>query len=173
MPLTVDKTMFGAVGVSDPSEYMPQVAYRREIDFKKANLNAGVNYAFLPVSKGFVATGLLVEEIETVNKYDNEETKTANTITVKVESDSATLGSAVTLSGTTKAFTPAVVSKAFSAEDILCIVMAGDATEGKVGISVIGYCSSAESVAVATAPAWRNSLQDPDKDNVSGGNLED
>ena len=165
MALETNKDIFGAVGVSDPSTFVPNIAFRREIDFSKISggVKASLNYEFIPVPKGFVLTGISVDEIE---KCDGS----ANTVTVKAKGDSATVGAAVSVGGENNAFAAAAASKAFVADDMLCIVMAKDTKEGKIGVSIVGYCASEETFATAQCPVWRNSLQTVD--NVSGGQMD-
>lgn len=161
--LNTDTDIFGAVGVSDPSTFVPNIAFRREIDFSKIDggCTNGVNHEFIPVPKGFVLTGVVIEEME---KCDG------TSVAVKAKGDSAAIGSAVNVGGNTKAFSAVALTKAFSADDMLCIVMGSDATEGKIGVAIVGYCASEDTFATAQCPAWRAPLQT--MDNVSGGQMD-
>ena len=160
--LTTDTDIFGAVGVSDPSTFVPNIAFRREIDFSKIDggCKNGEIYEFIPVPKGFVLTGIVIEEME---KCDG------TSVAVKAKGDSAAIGS-VNVGGNTKAFSAVALTKAFSADDMLCIVMGADATEGKIGVAIVGYCASEDTFATAQCPAWRAPLQT--MDNVSGGQMD-
>ena len=159
--LTTDTDIFGAVGVSDPSTFVPNIAFRREIDFSKIDggCTNRVNHEFIPVPKGFVMTGIVIEEME---KCDG------TSVAVKAKGDSAAIG-AVNVGGNTKAFSAVAQTKAFSADDMLCIVMDSDAKEGKIGVAIVGYCASEDTFATAQCPAWRAALQTID--NVSGGQM--
>lgn len=165
MALETNKDIFGAVGVSDPSTFVPNIAFRREIDFSKISVGvkASLNYEFIPVPNGFVMTGLVVDEME---KCDGED----NSITVKSRNDENSVASPVSVGGDDKAFSVASTPRAFAADDMLCIVMAKDTKEGKIGVSIVGYCASEETFATAQCPVWRNSLQTAD--NVSGGQMD-
>ena len=163
--LTTDTDIFGAVGVSDPSTFVPNIAFHREIDFSKIDggCTNGVNHEFIPVPKGFVMTGIVIEEME---KCDG------TNITVKAKGDSATIGAGAVAvgDGDGLAFYAGALTKAFSADDMLCIVMGSDAKEGKIGVAIVGYCASEETFATAQCPAWRAPLQT--MDNVSGGQMD-
>ena len=159
--LTTDDTLFGARGVSDPCQFLPHAAFRREIDFSLANAKANINYSMVPVPKGFVLTGAAVEVVEPCDG-------TSNTLSLKVKGDSAVVvdGKSVATAGVGVSTT----AKAFTADDMLCIVMAANTTKGKVAVTVSGFFLSEETYATAQCPAWRAPLQTTD--NVSGGQMD-
>lgn len=162
--LTTNTDLFGALGVSDPAVFFPTIAYRREIDFSVANTAANTNYELLPIPKGFVAKAVVVEELEACDGA-------SNSVTVAGKSNGTAFGSAVPVGGDDLAFTAAAMNQAFSAGDILCFKTATATKKGKVAISVVGYCTSEESLATAQCPTvWRNTLQT--QDNVSGGQID-
>ena len=63
MALTVNNTLFGAPGVSDPVMFHPGlVGIKRKVNFAKTPFAAGTSYALFGLPKAFVATGAFVEE---------------------------------------------------------------------------------------------------------------
>lgn len=160
--LTTDDTLFGAKGVSDPCLFFPYAAFRREIDFSKANAIAETDYSLIPVPKGFVLTGAAVSVIEACDG-------TSNTISLKVKSDSSTIGTAVSVTADGASAT-ATAAKAFAADDMVCFNMAAATTKGKVAVTLVGFFVDEETFATAPCPAWRAQLQTTD--NVSGGQLD-
>lgn len=163
--LETNQNVFGAVGVTDPSTFVPNIAFRREIDFSKIKdgVKASVNYEFIPVPKGFVMTGIVIDEIELCDG-------TENTVGVKTRENGTAVAENIGVGGANKAFSATAVNQAFAADDMLCIVMGKNTNEGKIGVSVVGYCASEDTFATAQCPVWRKSLQT--MDNVSGGQLD-
>lgn len=163
--LTTDDTLFGAKGVSDPCLFFPHAAFRREIDFSKANALGGTdgpNYSLIPVPKGFVLTGAAVAVLEPCDG-------TSNTFSLKVKSDSADIGSAVAVTTAGTVGSTASV-KAFAADDMVCFKMAAATAKGKVAVTLVGFFVDEETFATAPCPAWRAQMQTTD--NVSGGQLD-
>lgn len=154
--LTTDKTLFNANGVFDPEVFKTGVAIKRKIDFGLANATGSTNYEFLPLPKGFILKGLLVKELEKCSA--------STTATVKTASDSATIGAAVSVGGSTlaKTFARPVAGGTFyggassgdtaattaiavpgsdkvvADGDMLCLVTGAALTGGIVEITVIG-----------------------------------
>ena len=90
--LTTDTTMLAADGVSDPKVGYPGlVAISKKVNFAQKNAAASTNYEFLDIPEGFVMTAAMVKEIEKCP---------SGTLTLKTKSDSATIGSAVTVGST-------------------------------------------------------------------------
>ena len=104
--LTTDTTMLAADGVSDPKVGYPGlVALSKRVNFAQKNAAASTNYEFLDIPEGFVLEKVMVKELEKCP---------SGTITLKTKSDSATIGSAVTVGSTNLAkaiMTPAADTK--------------------------------------------------------------
>ena len=180
--LTTNTTLFGARGVQDPRIFKTGVAIKRRIDFGRANATASTNYEFLPLPAGFVMTGLLVEELKKC---------ASGTITVKGKSDSATIGSAVTVGGSTlaKSFAqPKTVTAkdtagtgtvdvgqpvVFLSGEMLCIVPSANMAQGEVEITVHGFLPDGDALDnYPIAVPYRSTQSAADRAaNKSGGDF--
>ena len=166
---TVDNTLFGAPGVSDPYAFEPGlVGIKRRINFNVANASAAA-YAFIPVPKGMVITGVRFEEAVKCGASGN--------LSLAICDGSAAdiaVGTAVAVGGSALACsvqnlaTPVVVAK----NSVVCLVPSAAQTAGSVIVTVLGYLADGESIeAVDLAlPTWRaGQTQDQFEANVSGG----
>lgn len=133
--LTTDTTLFSADGASNPRVGFQGVTITREIDFEKTEAKASVNYEFIGLPQGFVALALGIEELDKCP---------AGTVAAKVKSDSAALGTAVTVGDTNLAKSVQTLSKAFNAGDMLCIVPSVKMDSGRVRVSVSGVLPNAD-----------------------------
>lgn len=140
MALTTDTSLFKAIGATDPEVIKSGIAIKRCFSFKMNNATADVNYEFLPLPKGFVLTGV----------YVNEKAKcTAGTVTFKLKDSGDTIGAAVTVGGATLASTfvypiaPAGAvpggSKVYLAGEMLCFVGSVNMTDGEIEVVVHGF----------------------------------
>lgn len=87
--LTTNTTLLAADGVSDPKVGYPGlVAISKKVNFAQSNAVAATNYEFLDIPEGFVLEKVVVKELVKCP---------SGTITLKTKSDSATVGSAVTV----------------------------------------------------------------------------
>lgn len=168
---TVDNTLFGAAGVSDPYAFEPGlVGIKRRVNFNVANTAAGKTYAFIPVPKGMVITGVRFEEVGKC---------VAGNVSLKIcdAADSAAdkaVGAAVAVGGSTAAYsvqnlaTPVVVDK----NSIVSLVTSAAETTGSVIATVLGYLADGESIEAIEMemPAWRGGqTEEQFLANVSGG----
>lgn len=118
MALTTINRLLADNGVSDPKIAFPGlIALSKCINFKDVavatsgsdsgkKIKASVNYDFIDIPEGFVLEQVLFKE----KQYkDGEEKCASGTITLKTKSGEATIGSAVTVGGSTpaKEFLPA------------------------------------------------------------------
>ena len=133
--LTTDTKLFYADGASDPKIGFKGVTFMREIDFGITNAEGAVNYEFIGLPQGFVALALGIEELDECP---------AGTVTAKVKSDSAALGTAVTVGGADLAKNVQTVSKAFNAGDMLCIVPSVKMDSGRIRVSVSGVMPNSD-----------------------------
>lgn len=170
--LTTDTSFFNAGGVGDPEVFKPTVGISRKVDFARAKMVAAAsgaaNCEFIALPAAFVITGLYVEELEKC---------TAAQITVKTRSDSATIGSAVTVGGATPLKSVQnVTAKVLAAGDILCLCISGGESgltvdAGVLKVNVIGYLPDGDSRAnFAITVPYRASDQVAG-DNASKGDL--
>lgn len=171
--LTTDTSLFNAGGVGDPEVFKPTVGVSRKVDFSRAKMVAdakgAANYEFIALPAAFVITGLYVEELEKC---------TSAQITVKAKSDSATIGSAVTVGGATPLKSVQnITAKVLAAGDILCLCIAGGESSdltvnaGVLKVNVIGYLPDGDSRAnFAITVPYRASGQ-VEGDNASKGDL--
>lgn len=147
--LTTNTTLLAADGVSDPKVGYPGlVAISKKVNFAQAAAAAATNYEFLDIPEGFVLEKVMVKELEKCP---------SGTITLKTKSDSATIGSAVTVGSTNLArafLDPATVTakdtvgtgtvsasqpRAFASGDMLCIVASVAMAVGEVEVVIVGY----------------------------------
>lgn len=152
--LTTDATMLAADGVSDPKVGYPGlVAISKKVNFAQKNAAASTNYEFLDIPEGFVLEKVMVKEIEKCP---------SGTLTLKTKSDSATIGSAVTVGSTNLArafLNPATVTakdtagtgtvsasqpRTFASGDMLCIVASVAMAIGEVEVVIVGYFPDGE-----------------------------
>lgn len=147
--LNTDTTVFGANGVYDPEVFKTGVGVSRRIDFATAPLTAAsgatANYEFIALPESFVITGLYVEEVEKCSSAS---------ITVKAKSDSATIGTAVTVgSDALLKSVQTVTAKVLASGDVLCLCITGGGSsattlsEGVLKVNVIGYLPDGDAVA--------------------------
>lgn len=144
--LTTDTSLFNAGGVGDPEVFKPTVGVSRKIDFTRAKMVAAAsgaaNFEFIALPAAFVITGLYVEELEKC---------TSAQITVKAKSDSSTIGSAVTVGGSTLVKSVQNITvKVLAAGDILCLCISGGESgltvdAGALKVNVIGYLPDGDS----------------------------
>ena len=140
----VSTALFNGNGTFDPEIFKTGVAIKRKVNFALAKPTGSTNYAFLPLPKGFVLTGLYVEE--------TKKCSASSTVTVKAEADSATIGAAVNVGGSTlaKSFLKPVAAttakdaagtgtvnvpggdKVFVDGDMLCLVAGASFTDGEI-----------------------------------------
>lgn len=182
--------LFGAIGVYDPEVLKTGVAIKRVVDFKISPIGSSKNYEFLKIPSGFVMTGVYIEELEKC---------ASGNLTLKtVEDPTKTIGSAVTVGGSslakqmldpqaafdiyahassgatsdTKYTVPAQPIK-FIGADMLCIKASAAMGEGKVAIVVHGYLMDGGSLnADALEVPYRNGQTAADAAaNKSSGDL--
>lgn len=171
--LTTDKTIFGANGAFDPEVFKTGVGVSRKIDFSLAPLNAASgatkNFEFLALPASFVITGLYVEELEACD---------AATITIKAKSDSATIGSAVNVGGSTLLKSVQnITAKVLAAGDVLCLCITGGQSaataiaKGLLKVNVVGYLPDGDAMAnFAVSVPYRTSGQEAGA-NASKGDI--
>lgn len=179
----VSTALFNGNGTFDPEIFKTGVAIKRKVNFALAKPTGSTNYAFLPLPKGFVLTGLYVEE--------TKKCSASSTVTVKAEADSATIGAAVNVGGSTlaKSFLKPVAAttakdaagtgtvnvpggdKVFVDGDMLCLVAGESFTDGEVFVVAHGYLMNGDSLDSLTIPApYRTSGQTPGQ-NASKGDI--
>ena len=153
MALTTNTTLFSADGTFDPKVGFKGVTLVREVDFGMANVNGAVNYEFLGIPKGFVALAIGIEELEKCP---------SGTITAKVKGSEATLGSALTVGGSSLAagvYPPDASTngpKAFAVADMLCIVPSVAMTAGRIRVSLVGVLPNGDTrYSPELAAPWR------------------
>lgn len=154
----VDNTLFGAPGVSDPVVFHPGlVGITRKVNFAAANAKAGTAYAFVAVPKGFVVTGLFVQETSKC---------ASGTLAFKIadaadSTKDVSVGSAVTVGGATLVREAQNLATPVVADDgaVLCIVANADQEEGGVDVAVYGYTPWGDSLDNVVTPDYRASGQ--------------
>ena len=146
--LDTNTTLFSADGSSDPKVGFQGVTISREVDFGITPVSAGVNYELIGLPDGFVALALGVEELESCGS--------AGTVTAKEKNDSATLGTAVSVGGTSPAKRVDTLSKACNGANMLCIVSSVAQTAGRVRVSVSGVLPNSDTrYSPELAEPWR------------------
>lgn len=180
--LTTDTTLFKAIGSTDPEIVKSGIAIKRALNFAMSNATASTNYEFLPLPKGFVLKGVYVKELAKCS---------SGTITLKTKSDSATIGSAVTVGSTTLAesYLPAKSTDAKDsagtgtvavpanvnvlAGDMLCIVPNANMTAGEIEVVVHGFLVNGDTLnGYELSVPYRETQTDSQASgNVSGGDL--
>lgn len=160
--LTTNTTIFGANGAFDPEVFKTGVGVSRKIDFSLAPLNAAsgasVNYEFIALPASFVITGLYVEELEACD---------AATITIKAKGDSATIGAAVSVGGSTLLKSVQnITAKVLADGDVLCLCITGGQSaataiaKGLLKVNVVGYLPDGDAMAnFAVSVPYRTSGQ--------------
>lgn len=166
--LTTVANLLGTGAIFDPKvSYPGLVALTTKINFAKAPVDANgkkilasTNYDLMEIPKGFVLLNVLLKECGF--GPDGDEICAAGTVTLKTLSDSATVGSALTVGGANLAkslMVPATVvakdsagtgtvtasqSKTYADGDVLCFVSSVEQASGGFEAALIGYFPDAE-----------------------------
>ena len=170
MALTTDTALFGAIGVEDPEVFKTGIAIKRAVNFKYSNVDASVNYEFLPIPAGFVVTGVYAAETEKC---------TAGAFSLKSKNGGKAIGASVTVGGDelAKTFALPTADSAtpmdFVDADMLCLVPTAKLTTGAIEVVLHGYLMNGGSLSASelTVPYRSAQTEAEYADNKSGGDL--
>lgn len=166
MALTVDETLFGAPGVSDPVMFHPGlVGIKRKVNFAATPFSPGTNYALFGLPKAFVVIGAFVEETAQCPKVS---------ITLGTKSGSAgDVMAATDLGGATlvRSAKQLATAKVLDGGDIVALTATAQQGEtvtsvdqGEVNVVVYGYTPYGDSLDNVVTPDFRT-LVSPGSEN--------
>lgn len=157
MALTVNNTLFGAPGVSDPVMFHPGlVGIKRKVNFAKTPFAAGTSYALFGLPKAFVATGAFVEETAkcpAVNITLGTKSGTASDVMAATALGGATLARAAKQLATAKVIDGGDIVALTATAQTSGAVTTVD--EGEVNVVVYGYTPYGDSLGNVDTPDWR------------------
>ena len=150
----VDKTIFGARGVSIPTVFEPGfVGLKRRINFNVANVTGGTAYAFVAIPKKFVVTGVLVKEFVSPMSGGESTRCASGTVDLFIadptdSSQNVSIGNtATTVGGDTMADQLQTVGNVgVDANTLVCLKSSVAQKGGGIEVTIIGYTPDGDSV---------------------------